>query len=73
MLVLEIQNPATRANLCRTKRGQARPYSSLPAILRNQIIFNVQHDGSALALWLDGEGEEPPPYWMDENCDIHNI
>jgi len=73
MLNIPSVNPAARANTCRNKYGNARPFFSLPTMLRNQIDFTIESDGSGLALWVDGDGEEPPPYWIDEQRHIHNL
>lgn len=62
---------SARANQCRLSFGLSRPYSSLPAPLRSQIVFD---DDSGLAVWrTEGDGHEPPPYWADEKGRIHNL
>jgi len=72
--MLDILDPAVRANACRNKLGNARPFRSLPTELRNSILFTTECDGSGSAVWMrDGEGMEPPPYWVDEQRRIHNL
>jgi hypothetical protein len=73
-MTTDLTDCTLRARTCRTSTGNARPFRSLPKDMRKQIDFVRQSDGSFLALWRNGgEGEEPPPYWIDENGNIHNI
>ncbi len=60
-----------KASQCRTYRGETINFASLPGEVRDDIIFI---DDTGLAVWRrSGEGHEPPPYWVDENGDIHNL
>jgi hypothetical protein len=67
-------DPTARAAQYRTAADDVFPFSYLPVAMRAEIEFVVQSDGSALAIWRDdGEGEEPPPYWMDVDGKIHKL
>ena len=61
----------SKANQCRNSQGETLAFASLPGKVREDIIFA---DETGLALWrTEGDGYEPPPYWVDENGDIHNL